>query len=178
MNNLLEYATTRAKLLFGCYRRGDANDPDTYVAAIAAVLCGYDSELIRDVTDPRIGICSDEKFATFPPNVGELKRYCEAKAAHRDHLKRLGSRRQPISAERLLAAPDPRDAPDGCWANVHIPSTNGRYAAIVEWSKTADRRKWKFGKSSVGVDGIWIAHDVWWRELGTDRNLKRVGSEL
>ena len=37
-NQRLSYATDRAEVLFGCYRRGDANDPDRYVTAIAAVL--------------------------------------------------------------------------------------------------------------------------------------------
>jgi hypothetical protein len=32
------YAAERARLLLGCYRTGDANDPETYVAAITAIL--------------------------------------------------------------------------------------------------------------------------------------------
>jgi hypothetical protein len=73
----------RAKVLFGCYRRGDANDPEQYVASIAAVLTIYDPELIRIVTDPRTGISTSEKFATFMPNSGELKIYCDDLAAKR-----------------------------------------------------------------------------------------------
>ena len=63
----------RAALLFGCYRRGDANDPDTYVAAVAAVLSLYEPDIIREATDPRTGIQTAEKFAAFMPNAGELK---------------------------------------------------------------------------------------------------------
>ncbi len=33
-----QFAAERAALLLGCYRRGDANYPETYSAAIAAVL--------------------------------------------------------------------------------------------------------------------------------------------
>ena len=172
MNQRLAYANQRAEVLFGCYRRGDANDPDRYVAAIAAVLSDYDFELMREVTDPRTGICTDEKFQTFMPNAGELKRYCEAKAAHRDRLQRLGGRRPVVPEDRRLAAADPRDAPDGTYANVFVPCIHDRYTALVEWAKTADRRKWKFGKSSTGIDGIWVAHDVW--DQQADRHLKRV----
>jgi hypothetical protein len=157
-NQRLAYASQRAEVLFGCYRRGDANDPERYVAAVAAVLSDYDFDLMKDVTDPRTGICSTEKFMTFMPNAGELKVYCETQATRKDRLKRLGERRAPARADRYLAAPPP--AP-GDLANVHIPATNVRYAALVEWSKTADPRLWKFGKSSDDRDGIWIPLDVW-----------------
>src|SRR4051812_17879854 len=88
-NQRLSYATKRAEVLFGCYRRGDANNPDGYVAAIAAVLTLYDFEIMRDVTDPRTGIQTTEKFAAFMPNAGELKIYCEAVAARVERLQRL-----------------------------------------------------------------------------------------
>src|ERR1700730_13554767 len=84
------YAAERAKVLFGSYRRGDANDPDAYVASIAAVLSMYDTDLIREVTDPRTGIMTSEKYMSFMPNAGELKVYCEGQAARRERLRRLG----------------------------------------------------------------------------------------
>lgn len=162
MNQLEAYAGERAQVLFGCYRRADANDPDRYVAAIAAILAMYDFELIREVTDPRTGIMTNEKFMSFPPNAGELKVYCETVANRKDRLQRLGARRPAIPADRRLAAADPRDAPDGAYANVHVPATASRYAGLVKWaqSEAADRRKWRFGKSSEGVDGIWVSIDV------------------
>lgn len=73
-----EYAAERAKLLFGQYRRGDANDPDIYVASITAILTDYAPETVRLVTDPRTGISSYEKFRIWMPNPGELKEACEA----------------------------------------------------------------------------------------------------
>ncbi len=38
----------------------------------------YEPALIREVTDPRSGISTVEKFSTFMPNSGELKIYCDA----------------------------------------------------------------------------------------------------
>ena len=74
-----EYAAQRARLLFGCYRKGDANDPETYTAAIAAVLAEYEEAVIARVTDPRTGIPRKLKFL---PNPAELSDFCdEAKAA-------------------------------------------------------------------------------------------------
>jgi hypothetical protein len=64
-------------LLFGQYRRGDANDPETYVAAVAAVLSCYSNDTIREATDPRTGISATEKFAAFMPNPGEVKLFCD-----------------------------------------------------------------------------------------------------
>jgi len=157
-NQRLAYASQRAEVLFGCYRRGDANDPERYVAAIAAVLSDYDFELMKEVTDPRTGICTTEKFMTFMPNAGELKVYCEAQAARRERLKRLGERRVPVAPERRL---EPPEQPPGHLANVHIYAGHPRYAALVEWSKTAEPRMWKFGTSSDGRDGIWIPLNVW-----------------
>ena len=62
-------------MLFGCYRKGDANDPDTYVAAITAVLSEYPADVIKRVTDPRLGIARKSKFM---PNLCELSEACEA----------------------------------------------------------------------------------------------------
>lgn len=72
-----EFAAERAKILFGQYRRGDANDPEIYVASITAVLTDYCPETVRLVTDPRTGIATYEKFRIWMPNPGELKAACE-----------------------------------------------------------------------------------------------------
>lgn len=145
-------------MLFGCYRRGDANDPETYVAAIAAVLARYDTDLIRDVTDPRTGIMTTEKFMTFMPNVGELKVYCDGVAARRDRIQHLGSLPAPDFSRARLPPPEPRP---GDRATVHIPESHHRYASLVEWAGTADPRLWRYGKSSDGRNGIWVAFHVW-----------------
>jgi hypothetical protein len=139
-------------MLFGCYRRTDAADPDIYVGAIAAVLASYDAELIREVTDPRTGIMTSEKHLAFMPNVGELKVYCETLAARRDRLQRLGSRRAPEPAHRHLEAPPP--AP-GDLANVFVSAKHPRYERICDWAKSADPRLWKYD-----VGGIWVGYNA------------------
>src|SRR4051812_40675540 len=45
-DKLTSYAAERAKLLLGCYRTGEANDPQTYVAAITAVLSRFPEEVM------------------------------------------------------------------------------------------------------------------------------------
>jgi hypothetical protein len=65
------YAAERARILFGCYRKGDANDPEVYTAAITAILAEYSAEVIQLVTDPRTGIPRKMKFMPNPAEVAE-----------------------------------------------------------------------------------------------------------
>jgi uncharacterized protein YdaU (DUF1376 family) len=64
----------RARLLFGCFRRGEANEPETFVTAIAAVLARYPEDVIRDVTHPATGLAVR---CDFLPTVAEVYRACE-----------------------------------------------------------------------------------------------------
>lgn len=68
------YAAERAKLLLGCYRTGDANDPATYVAAIAATLAHYPEDIITRVTHPVTGLPSRNKWL---PSVNEVREACD-----------------------------------------------------------------------------------------------------
>jgi hypothetical protein len=67
-------AIQRTALLFGCYRKGDANDPEIYTAAIAATLADYPAEVVEYVTDPRTGLPSKLKWL---PTVAEVREACE-----------------------------------------------------------------------------------------------------
>jgi subtilisin family serine protease len=69
-----QYATKRTAMLFGCYRKGDANDPEIYTAAIAATLAEYEQEVVDYVTDPRTGLPSKLKWL---PTVAEVREACE-----------------------------------------------------------------------------------------------------
>lgn len=71
---LTSYAAERARLLFGCYRTGDANDPGTYVAAITAVLARYPEEIITQVTHPVSGLPGNGKG--WLPTVKEVVDAC------------------------------------------------------------------------------------------------------
>lgn len=73
-SQISQYATERARLLLGCYRSGDANDPETYVAAIAATLARYSEQIITDVTHPVSGLPSKKGWL---PTVKEVFDACE-----------------------------------------------------------------------------------------------------
>jgi hypothetical protein len=83
-DNPAAYAAERARLLFGQYRKGDANDPEIYVATVAAILSDYPPETMRYVTDPRTGIAANPladpetgRMWTGMPDAANVKRACE-----------------------------------------------------------------------------------------------------
>lgn len=78
-------AANRALLLLGSYRKGDAEDPDTYATAVAAVLSQYPADVVQRVTDPRTGIAGRSKWL---PNPSEVREACEAEMAHVDRAAR------------------------------------------------------------------------------------------
>lgn len=91
------YAAKRARLLFGCYRKGDANDPDTYVAAITAVLSRYDESVIRAVTHPSKGLPIRTNFL---PTVKEVFEACEHLAAPKREAEARAKRIEKQIGER------------------------------------------------------------------------------
>lgn len=71
----------RARLLFGCYRRSDAADPETYVVAVSALLSTFEADTVEHVTDPIVGLPASTNFV---PTIKEIKDACE----HYDQMKR------------------------------------------------------------------------------------------
>ena len=68
-------ATGRARILLGCYRRGEAEDPETYTGAVIVLLSSYPETVVLRVTDPRTGLPGKVKFL---PTISEVKDACEA----------------------------------------------------------------------------------------------------
>src|SRR6185312_3504497 len=65
-----EELTKLARVLLGCYRTGEANDPEIYSGAVIAVLSDYPLEIVKRVVDPRHGLPSKSKWL---PTVAEIK---------------------------------------------------------------------------------------------------------
>lgn len=81
-----EEALKRARLLFGCYRKSDAADPETYVMAVSAMLAQFDRETVFSVTDPIHGLPSKTDFV---PTIREIKVECERVRGGREARARL-----------------------------------------------------------------------------------------
>lgn len=73
-----EMAAKYAKVLVGCYRRGEAEDAPVYARALIALLKTYPENAVRSVTDPRSGLPTKIKFL---PTIYEVKEACEAQIA-------------------------------------------------------------------------------------------------
>jgi hypothetical protein len=155
----------RATLLLGCYRRNDANDPDTYVGAIAMVLSKYPAAIVEWATDPRTGIQATENFRSFPPNSGELMALCEAEVRRIHEASKPG---RPFRKGEYT----PRRTDPGCWANVFVGPLSPNYPSVIAYtkSKEADPRQWRYGAGPGNIDGIWIALPVC-DELRGDRRI-------
>ncbi len=104
---MTEYATERARLLLGCYRRGDANDPDTYVAAITATLARYPEDVIKAVTHPASGLPVQKDFL---PTVREVYLACEE--ADRPRCERLAREAKTAKNRAEREASECRNTPE------------------------------------------------------------------
>jgi hypothetical protein len=145
------YCADRARLLFGCYRRDDANDADIYCSAITLVLSDYPRAVVEFVTDPRAGIPARYKF---PPSAAEVKEACDAEMARAVRMA------QPVSRIRPRDYVPPRADP-GCRANVFVHADAPQYAIVKAWSesKEADERDWKL--DDRGRAGVWVSLSIY-----------------
>lgn len=91
-----------AKVLFGQYRTGEANDPEIYVRTIAAILGHYPQFVSAQVCDPYSGIATKVEWLPKPK---EVKDACEEamRPIYREREEEI--RREQRQA--ALAAPQP-----------------------------------------------------------------------
>lgn len=90
------FAVERTKLMFGCYRKDDAADPETYSAAVACVLAEYTPDIVQRVTDPRSGLPSKQNWL---PTVKEVREACD----ELEQREKLSTDRAAREAEQLEA---------------------------------------------------------------------------
>jgi hypothetical protein len=67
-------AARATKVLLGCYRSGEANDPEVYTTAMIATLSDFPEHIIRAVCDPRHGLPARSKWL---PTVSEVRSECD-----------------------------------------------------------------------------------------------------
>lgn len=96
----LKFATMRAAILVGCFRKADAGDPEIYTAAVVAVLSRYPVEVAAAVTEPATGLPSKLKWL---PSIAEITEACEQESDRRQSAGPI-DRRPP----ELRLPPPPR----------------------------------------------------------------------
>ena len=62
--------------MFGCFRKGEANDPEIYVAAIIRILQEFSEEVVEHVTSPITGL---PRQIDFLPTLREVDQACKAR---------------------------------------------------------------------------------------------------
>lgn len=120
------------------------------------VLSKYAVEVIKAVTDPYSGLPSKKKENGYSgmPDVADAREACDDEANRIARMDRYRQLPAPNFDRVRLAAPQ---RVPGDIATIFVPASNPRYQALLEWSKTADGRKFKFEQRP----GIWVAHDIW-----------------
>lgn len=102
-------AKAGARRLLGCYRTGDANDPEVYISAVVAVLAQYPPDVIRSVTEPTTGLPSKLNWL---PTVREVTQACEEIEGPRRRIREWeASARRQIQDRKPLQITDNRPRP-------------------------------------------------------------------
>lgn len=68
------HATRCATILLGCYRSGDANDPEIYVSSVVAMFCAYPVDVMERVVNPVTGLPARSQWL---PTLAEVRSACE-----------------------------------------------------------------------------------------------------
>lgn len=136
--------------MFGCYRRSEAADADTYTAAIAMVLAHYSADVVKAVTDPFDGLPSRKKDNGYSglPDVADVKAACEGEAARLARLAEYAKLPPPFF-HRIRPPP----AGPGAFATILVHPGSPHYDKFIARSQTADRREWRHDSA-----GFWVAH--------------------
>jgi hypothetical protein len=86
-----ETASILATRLFGCYRASEANDPEMFMIAAAAMLAQYPQPVAEKVCDPIRGLASKSKFL---PAIAEIREACELEMTWLDAVERRERERE------------------------------------------------------------------------------------
>lgn len=142
--------------MFGCYRKGEANDADTFVKAISLVLSHYSADVVQAVTDPFAGLPSRKKENGYSgmPDVADVKEACEDEAAKQHRMAEY----RKIGKTEFKRLPAPVDRTPGAWANLLIHPGHPKYAVLLARTKadSEDPRDWKIDERGLHVSLSWI----------------------
>lgn len=85
--------------MLDCFRTGGANNPETFVTAVAATLARYPDQVIYDVTDPRSGLPAQ---ISWMPTIKEVYDACaRAFLPIRDQIEREKRIAEQMEVRRL-----------------------------------------------------------------------------
>lgn len=130
-------AANATRVLLGCFRTGEANDPEVYTAAMIATLADFPEHIIQAVCDPRTGLPGRSKWL---PTVSEVREECDIldardrRSGHWESLaeQTLRERREAEAAKKAAPTYDDLKAKHG-------PNWGLKEAGLEKWDEA--RRK-------------------------------------
>lgn len=117
--------------MLGCFRKGEAEDPEVYVTSVAMVLTRYPERVARYVTHPAHGLPGRLNWL---PTIAEVRSACEAEM--KPIYEQAARMKRQQGQNLMLAAPDK-------------PSEEQRAEAVAYWQ---EMRK-TFGNPEVAKPG-------------------------
>lgn len=150
-----------AARLLGCYRVGDAHDPETYISAVVSVLARFPTEIIDRVTEPSTGLASKVKWL---PTVAEVREACDAEATEIATHRRYAALPKPVFSRMAPVRREP-----GAFATIFVPPEAPQYPRMLARTKKpdVDPREWRYDETR---QGIWVCFS--WLD-GSQMEMKR-----
>lgn len=122
------------------------------------VLERYSDDIIREVTSPITGI---QRRAKFPPSIAEIVEICDDTHERTIRFRNYAQ----LGRTTFRRGKRPFDNGQGAWAQLFVPASADRYAEMLENTKKADKREWRYDHDR---GGIWVVYD-WWEKLPSRR---------
>lgn len=171
-------AASAAKQILGFYDTIPATDQRAFTAGFVEMLSMYPQPVLERATSPSRGLAAYVAYA----NLARFKeKLDEWHGEYLDDLKRrgIGRANRLDDTQRRLPPPDVIEPNiPGRLAQVFVPEGHERYASFVEWSKTAETKWWKFGRSSDNRAGIWIPYGEWDRRPAGMRKIGDIAKDV
>lgn len=97
----MEWATRKVNLLFGSFKKSDADDPETFTAGCLRLFTAYPREVVEHVVDPMTGLAGKEDWV---PSLAKVKAALEARASQLARQREREDHRATTLADRARAA--------------------------------------------------------------------------
>ena len=98
LKDRMKLAKYHARLIFGSFRAGEANDPEVFTTALITLLMSYPAQVGAKLSDPKSGLAGKSKFL---PTISEVREAADALMAQ-DHaaLKRARDWHEQLRLQR------------------------------------------------------------------------------
>jgi hypothetical protein len=95
--NRSTWVGSKARMVFGAYRRDEFADPENFIVQLGMILERYDDQVIEHVTSPLTGI---QRKCKFPPSIAEIVEACDAEHRSRTYAAKYDQRSAKQLRER------------------------------------------------------------------------------